>query len=140
MDCCKPKILFLCTGNSCRSQMAEGWCRYFYGDKFEIYSAGIEKHSMNERAVQVMRESGVDISSQYSKNLEDIGPVEFDLVYTVCGNANENCPVFSGQACVIHMGFDDPPKLSLGLTSEEEILSQYRKVRDEIKSWIQNFK
>ncbi len=132
----KNKILFLCTGNSCRSQMAEGYARHFHGDKCEIYSAGIEKHGMNPRAIKVMLESGVDISSHSSKTLEDLGPIEFDTVYTVCGHANENCPVFLGKAKVVHVGFDDPPKLALGLTNEEEILSHYRGVRDEIKNWI----
>lgn len=134
----KKKILFLCTGNSCRSQMAEGFARHYHGDKFDIYSAGIEKHGMNARAMKVMKEAGVDISSQYSKTLEDIGPVEFDVVYTVCGHANEHCPLFPGKAVIKHIGFDDPPKLAAGLTDEEEILSHYRRVRDEIKKFIQS--
>ncbi len=133
----KKKILFLCTGNSCRSQMAEGFARHYLGDNFEIYSAGIEKHGMNLRAMKVMLESGVDISKHYSKTLEDIGPVEFDTVFTVCGHANENCPIFLGKAKVVHVGFDDPPKLALELTDEVEILSCYRRVRDEIKTFIQ---
>ncbi len=132
------RILFLCTGNSCRSQMAEGFARHFFGDKCEIYSAGIEKHGMNERAMKVMKESGVDISSQYSKTLLDLGPIEFDIVITVCGHAHENCPVFLGKAIVRHVGFDDPPKLAVGLTDEEKILSHYRRVREEIKTFIQN--
>ncbi|MGZ3788671.1 MAG: arsenate reductase ArsC [Bacteriovorax sp.] len=134
----KKKVLFLCTGNSCRSQMAEGFARHFYGDKFEIYSAGIEKHGMNSRAMKVMLESGVDISGQYSKTLEEIGPVHFDYVVTVCGHANENCPVFLGKAKVLHVGFDDPPKLAKDLEDEEEILSHYRRVREDIKTFIQN--
>jgi arsenate reductase len=133
----KLKILFLCTGNSCRSQMAEGWCRHFHVDKYEIYSAGIEKHGMNPRAIKVMKESGVDISGHTSKTLTELGPIEFDIVYTVCGHANEMCPVFQGNAKVLHVGFDDPPKLSKDLTEEEEILSHYRRVHDEIKNWIQ---
>lgn len=133
----KKKILFLCTGNSCRSQMAEGFARHFHNDKYEVYSAGIEKHGMNARAMKVMKEAGVDISSHYSKTLEDLGPVEFDTVYTVCGHANENCPLFIGKAVVVHVGFDDPPKLAAGLTDEEEILSKYRKVRDEIKKFVE---
>ncbi|MFA6236850.1 MAG: arsenate reductase ArsC [Bacteriovorax sp.] len=136
----KIKILFLCTGNSCRSQMAEGFARHFYEDKFEIYSAGIEKHGMNPRAIKVMKEAGVDISNQYSKTLNELGPIMFDFVYTVCGHANELCPVFPGRAVVKHVGFDDPPKLSAGLVDEEEILTHYRRVRDEIKNWIQNLK
>lgn len=133
----KIKILFLCTGNSCRSQMAEGWCRHFHGDKFEIYSAGIEKHGMNPRAIKVMKEAGVDISSHSSKTLSELGPVMFDYVYTVCGHASELCPIFPGKAVIKHVGFDDPPKLAQGLTDEEEILSHYRRVREEIKNWIQ---
>lgn len=136
----KIKILFLCTGNSCRSQMAEGWARHFHGDKFEFYSAGIEKHGMNERAIKVMKEAGVDISKQYSKTLEELGPVHFDFVYTVCGHANEHCPYFPGKAKVVHVGFDDPPKLVKGLTNEEEILGHYRRVRDEIKEFARELK
>jgi arsenate reductase len=134
----KIKLLFLCTGNSCRSQMAEGFARHFHGEKFEIYSAGIEKHGMNQRAMKVMLESGVDISAQTSKTLDDLGPILFDYVYTVCGHARELCPLFRGNAIVRHIGFDDPPKLAHGLTDEEEILLHYRRVRDEIKNWIQN--
>ena len=135
MNTKKINILSLCTGNSCRSQMAEGWARYFHGDKFNFYSAGIEKHGMNAYAIEVMKEAGVDISKHTSKTLEDIGPVPFDFVYTVCGHANENCPYFPGHAKVIHVGFDDPPKLALGLTDREEILTHYRRVRDEIKNF-----
>ena len=133
-------VLFLCTGNSCRSQMAEGWARYFHGDKFHFFSAGTQKHGLNPRAVAVMKESGVDISAHFSKTVDEIKDVQFDLVVTVCGHANENCPVFFGAPKVIHVGFDDPPKLSEGLSSEEEILSHYRRVRDEIREYCQNFK
>ena len=133
----KKKILFLCTGNSCRSQMAEGFCRNLYGDKYEIYSAGIEKHGMNLRAVRVMQECGIDISSHKSKTIQELGSLEFDFVFTVCGHANELCPIFRGDAIVTHVGFDDPPKLAQGLTSEEEILKHYRIVRDQINQWIQ---
>lgn len=132
----KIKILFLCTGNSCRSQMAEGWARHFHGDKFDFYSAGIEKHGMNPRAILVMNEAGVDISGHRSKTLDDIGPVSFDFVFTVCGHANEHCPYFPGKAKVIHVGFDDPPRLALGLSNEDEILSHYRRVRDEIREFV----
>lgn len=132
----KKNILFLCTGNSCRSQMAEGFAKKYYGEKYNIFSAGIEKHGMNQRAMKVMSERGVDLSTHSSKTLEDIGPVIFDYVFTVCGHANENCPLFlGGKAKVIHVGFDDPPKLSLGLSNEEEILSHYRRVRDEIETF-----
>ncbi len=131
----KKNVLFLCTGNSCRSQMAEGWARHFHGEKINFYSAGIEKHGLNQRAVQAMKESGVDISHHYSKTLDDIGPVQFNFVFTVCGHANENCPYFPGRAKVIHIGFDDPPKLAHGLTDEDEIMGHYRRVRDEIKNF-----
>jgi len=134
----KKKVLFLCTGNSCRSQMAEGFARHFHGNHFEFYSAGIEKHGMNPYAIKVMQEAGVDISHHSSKMLSDIGVVQFDFVFTVCGHANEHCPLFSGIAVVKHVGFDDPPKLAAGLTDEQEILNHYRRVRDEIKTWIKN--
>src|ERR1017187_3270365 len=93
----KMKVLFLCTGNSCRSQMAEGWARQLKGDVMEAYSAGIEKHGMNPHAVKVMAEAGVDISKQYSKTTAELGPVQFDYVVTVCGHANENCPIRSEE-------------------------------------------
>lgn len=134
----KKKILFLCTGNSCRSQMAEGFARHFHGDQFEFYSAGIEKHGMNPFAMKVMKEAGVDISKQFSKTLDDLGEIHFDYVYTVCGHANEHCPFFPGKAVIRHVGFDDPPKLAAGLTEEEAILTPYRRVRDEIRNWTQN--
>jgi arsenate reductase len=120
--------------------MAEGFAKKILGDKFEVYSAGIEKHGMNERAIKVMKEVGIDISSHFSKTLLDIGPIHFDIVYTVCGHANEHCPIFKGKAVVKHVGFDDPPKLSQGLTDEEEILNHYRRVRDEIKQFIETLK
>ncbi|MBP9680527.1 MAG: arsenate reductase ArsC [Bacteriovorax sp.] len=130
----KKSILFLCTGNSCRSQMAEGFAKKYFSDKYSIYSAGIQKHGMNPRAVKVMNERGVDLSTHSSKTLDDIGSILFDYVFTVCGHANENCPLFlGGKAKIIHVGFDDPPKLAFGLTNEEEILSHYRRVRDEIE-------
>lgn len=134
----KKNVLFLCTGNSCRSQMAEGLAKYYYGDKINFYSAGTEKHGLNPRAVEVMKEIGIDISNHYSKTVDDLSGVIFDFVYTVCGHANENCPYFPGKAKVIHVGFDDPPKLAQGLTNEEEILNHYRRVRDEIKVFIGN--
>lgn len=133
----KKKILFLCTGNSCRSQMAEGFARHFHGEQFDFYSAGIEKHGMNPFAMKVMAEAGVDISGQFSKTLDDLGDIHLDYVYTVCGHANEHCPLFPGKAVIRHVGFDDPPKLAAGLTDEEAILVHYRRVRDEIRSWTQ---
>lgn len=134
----KIRILFLCTGNSCRSQMAEGFGKKFFGDKYDIYSAGIEKHGMNPRAMKVMAEKGVELTLHSSKTLSDLGAIEFDYVFTVCGHANENCPVFLGQAKVIHVGFDDPPKLAIRLCDEEKILDQYRRVRDEIEIFTKN--
>ncbi len=133
----KLKVLFLCTGNSCRSQMAEGWARYLKGAVIEPYSAGIEKHGMNQHAVKVMAEAGVDLSKHYSKTLEDIGPVRFDYVVTVCGHAHEHCPVFLGQAKVVHVGFEDPPKLTKHLPDGEEKLAVYRRVRDEIRRFVE---
>lgn len=132
----KLKVLFLCTGNSCRSQMAEGLARHLKGDIIDAYSAGIEKHGLNPYAVKAMAEAGIDISGQYSKLLDDVMDVDFDYVVTVCGHANENCPNFPGKAKIIHAGFDDPPKLAAGLKSEEEKLDCYRRVRDEIKKFI----
>lgn len=128
------KILFLCTGNSCRSQMAEGWARHLKGDVIEAYSAGIKKHGMNPLAVKVMAEAGVDISGQQSKTLEDLPESVFDWVITLCGHANETCPFFPGKK--IHVGFDDPPKLAVDAEDEEEALAHYRRVRDEIKVFI----
>ncbi|HRY49772.1 MAG TPA: arsenate reductase ArsC [Candidatus Paceibacterota bacterium] len=131
------KVLFLCTGNSCRSQMAEGWARHLKGDMIEAFSAGIEKHGMNPYAVKAMAEAGVDISKHYSKTPEEIGPVHYDYVVTVCGHANENCPVFMGQAKVVHVGFEDPPRLTKHLQDEEEKLAVYRRVRDEIRAFVE---
>ena len=133
----KLKILFLCTGNSCRSQMAEGWARHLKSDLIEPYSAGIEKHGLNQHAVRVMAEAGVDISRHYSKTLEEIGPARFDYVVTVCGYASEHCPVFPGKARVVHAGFDDPPKLTGHLPDGEEKLAVYRRVRDEIRRFVE---
>lgn len=132
----RHKVLFLCTGNSCRSQMAEGWARHLYPDSVRAYSAGIQKHGLNLNAVRVMNEVGIDISDHDSKTLEDLGPVEFDLVITVCGHAHETCPVFLGNARVIHQGFDDPPRLAENAASEEEALGHYRRVRDEIGAFM----
>ncbi len=133
----KLKVLFLCTGNSCRSQMAEGWARHLRGDVIEAYSAGIEKHGMNPNAIKVMAEAGVDISKHFSKTPDEIGAVHFDYVVTVCGHANENCPVFLGKAKVVHVGFEDPPKLTKHLPDGEAKLAVYRRVRDEIRKFVE---
>lgn len=135
----KLKILFLCTGNSCRSQMAEGWARALKSDAIEPYSAGIETHGLNPRAVSVMAEAGVDISGQSSKKVEDLRDMEFDVVVTVCGHANETCPAWLGRkARVVHVGFDDPPRLAKAAKTEEEALGHYRRVRDEVRRFIES--
>ena len=133
----KLKVLFLCTGNSCRSQMAEGWARRLKGDYIDAYSAGIETHGLNPLAVKVMAEAGVDISRHRSKNVSELMDVPFDYVVTVCGNAHETCPVFPGKGKVVHVGFDDPPKLAKDAKSEEEALTHYRRVRDEIRAFVE---
>jgi arsenate reductase len=132
----KLNILFLCTGNSCRSQMAEGWARHLKSDKVNAYSAGIETHGLNPFAVKVMAEAGVDISSHQSKNVSNLMDIPFDVVITVCGHADENCPFFPGKARVIHHGFDDPPKLAAEIQDDEEKLKVYRRVRDEIRDFV----
>jgi len=131
----KYKILFLCTGNSCRSQMAEGWVRHLKVDRIEAYSAGIEKYGLNPLAVQVMAEAGVDISNQKSKLVEELPIKEFDFIITLCGHANETCPYFPGKK--IHKGFDDPPKLAESAKTEAEKLIPYRRVRDEIRKFVE---
>ena len=131
------KILFLCTGNSCRSQMAEGWARHLKGDQIEAYSAGIETHGLNLDAVRVMAEAGADISGQRSKHVSELHDVEFDYVVTVCDHAHESCPVFPGKAKVIHVGFDDPPRLAANAKTEEERLAPYRRVRNEIRAFVE---
>ncbi|MDH4203386.1 MAG: arsenate reductase ArsC [Phycisphaerae bacterium] len=133
----KLKILFLCTGNSCRSQMAEGWCRHLKGDIIEPYSAGIETHGLNPNAVQVMAEAGVDISGHTSQHIDEFKDIPLDYVITVCDHANERCPIFAGKTKVIHVGFDDPPKLAKEAATEQEALDCYRRVRDEIKIFIE---
>ena len=131
------RILFLCTGNSCRSQMAEGFARDLKSDVFEVYSAGIEAHALNPHAVRVMAEAGVDISGQASTCVEDLQDIAFDWVMTVCGHADEHCPYFSGATRVVHRGFDDPPKLAREATSEEEAFAHYRRVRDDIRAYVE---
>ena len=134
----KLKILFLCTGNSCRSQMAEGWARHLKSDAVEPYSAGIETHGLNPDAVKVMAEAGVDISGQRSKHVDALRGIPFDYVVTVCDHANEHCPVFPGRAKVVHVAFDDPPRLAAGAETEETRLAPYRRVRDEIRSFVES--
>ena len=133
----KLKVLFLCTGNSCRSQMAEGWTRYLKSDVIEGYSAGIETHGLNPNAVKVMAEAGVDISNHQSKNVADLMDIPFDYIVTVCSSANETCPIFPGNVKVIHVGFDDPPSLAKNTETPEAVLDCYRKVRNEIRAYIE---
>lgn len=135
----KKNILFLCTGNSCRSQMAEGWGKKYWREEFNVFSAGTKKHGMNEFAVKVMKEVGVDISSHFSKTVDELPVITFDYVMTVCDHASENCPYFPGGK-VIHLGFQDPPALTKNMSNEEEILTVYRRVRDEIQDAIINLK
>jgi arsenate reductase (thioredoxin) len=131
------KVLFLCTGNSCRSQMAEGWTRHLKGDQIEPYSAGIEAHGLNPDAVRVMAEAGVDISGRHSKRLAELHDVDFDYVVAVCDHARESCPVFSGKAKVVHVGFDDPPRLAANAATEAERLAHYRRVRDDMRAFVE---
>ncbi len=131
-------ILFICTGNSCRSQMAEGWVRKLKCDILVPHSAGIEKHGIDPKAVKVMAEVGVDISKQQSKLISELSKKDFDYVVTICNDANEKCPIFPGKAKSFHHGFDNPPVLARKAKSEEEALDLYRRVRDEIRDFIEN--
>ena len=130
------KILVLCTGNSCRSQMAEGYLKYFAGDKAEIYSAGIEVHEVNPKAIKIMEEDGIDISHQTSNNVDEYRSIDFDFVITVCDNAKENCPVFPSSAKKIHQNFSDPAKAT---GTQEDIKAVFREVRGEIKNYCKEF-
>ncbi|NIL97083.1 MAG: arsenate reductase ArsC [Planctomycetales bacterium] len=132
----KRKVLFLCTGNSCRSQMAEGWAKALLPDQLEAYSAGIEPHGMNPHAVAVMAEAGVDLSAQYSKTVDELADIQWDCVVTVCGHADRHCPAFRQGTPVLHAPFDDPPKLAATAGSPAEGLQHYRRVRDEIRQLV----
>jgi arsenate reductase len=134
----KTRVLFLCTGNSCRSQMAEGWARHLRGQSVQPYSAGLVKHGLNPIAVQVMAEAGVDITRQWSKTTDELGGLAFDLVVTVCDHAAGACPVFPAKTRVIHAPFDDPPRLAAGLGDEAARLAVYRRVRDEIRAFVES--
>ena len=129
----KRRVLFLCTGNACRSQMAEGWARHLLGDTVEPHSAGTEPHGVDPRAARVMREAGVDISSHRSKHVRELEGTEFDLVVTLCDAAAGACPVFPGPTRVLHRGFDDPARAT---GSDEEKLAEFRRVRDEIRDFV----
>ncbi|MFN4247909.1 MAG: arsenate reductase ArsC [Flavipsychrobacter sp.] len=130
------KILVLCTGNSCRSQIAEGYLRHFAGDKAEVYSAGVETHGVNPRAIETMAEDGIDISKHTSNNMDEYRDVNFDFVITVCDNAKERCPFFPSMAKKFHHNFPDPAK---AIGSEEEIKQQFRDVRQQIKDYSEDF-
>lgn len=129
-------ILVLCTGNSCRSQIAEGYLRHFAGSKANIYSAGIETHGVNPRAIEIMKRDGIDISAHTSNHINEYLDIDFDFVITVCDNAKESCPYFPTRAIKLHYNFPDPAK-SAG--SEKEIMEQFREVREMIRKYIQNF-
>jgi arsenate reductase len=133
----KLKVLFVCTGNACRSQMAEGWARALHGDRLEPSSAGTAPQRVDPRAIRVMREVGVDLSGHRSKHVAEAIGTDFDLVVTVCDNANERCPVFPGQVRRLHAGFDDPPRLAAGAADEDTALRHYRRVRDEIRAFVE---
>jgi arsenate reductase len=131
------RVLFLCTGNSCRSQMAEGWARQLKGGVLDPYSAGTQPKTLDPLAVQVMADVGIDISTQQPKSLDAVLPLPFDYVVTVCRDAHETYPVFPGRARIVHRGFDDPPRLAATAKSREEALGHYARVRDEIKAFIE---
>jgi arsenate reductase len=133
----KLRILFLCTGNSCRSQMAEGWTRHLKGDQIEVWSAGVEVHGLDPLAVKVMAEAGVNISNHHSKSVKDVFDIPFDAVITVCDHARESCPNFPRPVRKIHENFDDPPFLAKSAKSETEVLNIYRRVRDEIRTFVE---
>lgn len=130
------KVLVLCTGNSCRSQIAEGYLRFFAGDKAEIYSAGVETHGVNPRAIATMAEDGIDISTHTSNNINEYQGIDFDYVITVCDNAKERCPFFPSSAVKLHENFPDPAKAT---GTEEEIMASFRSVRQTIKDYTQKF-
>ena len=131
-------MLFLCTGNSCRSQLAEGWTRHLKRGQIEAFSAGIETHGLNPHAVAVMAEVGVDISSQRSQHIDEFSAIELDVVVTVCDHAAESCPIFPGATRVIHRAFADPPRLAAAAATEVEGLVFYRRIRDEIRSFVES--
>ena len=132
----KKNILVLCTGNSCRSQIAEGYLKFFAGEKAEIYSAGIETHGVNPKAIATMKEDGIDISNHTSNNIDEYRNIDFDFVITVCDHAKERCPFFPTKAVKFHYNFPDPAKAT---GTKEEIKEEFRKVRQEIKNYCETF-
>jgi arsenate reductase len=133
----KKKMLFVCTGNSCRSQMAEAWTRHLLGDLFEAYSAGTQPRDVDPRAVKAMAEAGIDISGQQSKDIDSLRNMEFDYVVTLCDDAKASCPFFPAKTRLLHRGIDDPPILAEGAHDEEEAMAHYRRVRDEIRAFVE---
>jgi arsenate reductase (thioredoxin) len=133
----KLKVLFLCTGNSCRSQMAEAWTRILKGDRIAAYSAGVDPHHVDPRAVKAMADVGLDISGQTSKDVDTLEHLECDYVITLCDQAQQGCPFFPARTRVLHVGFDDPPRLAADARIEEEAMAHYRRVRDEIKAFVE---
>ncbi|MCB2227641.1 MAG: arsenate reductase ArsC [Desulfarculaceae bacterium] len=133
----KKRILFLCTGNSCRSQMAEALVNHLRGDEYQAFSAGVSPHGIDPRAVKAMAELGLDISGNRSKDTSEFLDQQFDYIVTVCDNARENCPFFPGAAQRVHAGFPDPPRLAAAAKSEEEAMAPYRRVRDEIRAFVE---
>ena len=132
----KKKVLFLCTGNSCRSQMAEGLLRYYFGDKYEVFSAGTKPSIVNLNAIKVMNEIEIDISGQRSKSVDEFKNQTFDFIITVCDNAKESCPIFPGKAERLHWSFFDPAE---ALDSQDELLKAFKEVRDQIKAKILDY-
>lgn len=132
------KVLFLCTGNSCRSQMAEAWAKVLLGHVLEPYSAGIAPSILDPRTLKVMAEVGVDMSGQRSKHLDELSSMNFDYVVTLCDDARQSCPLYPGRLGVIHRAFDDPSLLAMNAKDEEEVLNHYRRVRDEIRKFIED--
>ncbi len=130
----KTKVLFLCTGNACRSQMAEGWARHLKSDVIEAYSAGVWPAAVSSRAIKVMAEAGVDISSHKSQHVDEFAEIEFDYVVTLCDNAREQCPVFAGNAKVVHKAFDDPVMM---IGTNDQIIAAFRRARDEIRAFVE---
>jgi arsenate reductase len=130
------KILVLCTGNSCRSQIAEGYLQYFAGRTAKVYSAGVETHGVNPKAIAVMKDDGIDISNHTSNNISEYSNIEFDYIITVCDNAKERCPYFPSKAKKFHYNFPDPAQ---AVGTEEDILKQFKLVRNMIKEYSKNF-
>ena len=129
----KLNVLFLCTGNSCRSQMTEGWARYLKSDCIEAFGAGVAPYKLSERAVQVMAEAGIDISDQYSKHVDDLSGLDFDYVITLCDSARHHCPVYSGKTKMIHHSFEDP---MFAVGTKAQILAEFRRIRDQIRDFV----